>query len=135
VAALTTVKAEGLADYVDTASRSETPRQGLFFVESAEMLQRLHGESPVKQVLEDSNALVALSGGRAVALLPLDHVAWTERVAEVSRELAERAKKELGAGGLQMQLTGSASERARKELQARGWAIEERAPGGSPSGH
>jgi hypothetical protein len=134
VSALTAVKAKGLADYVDAAQGAKTPREALFFVESAEMLKRQHGETPVKQVLTDSRALVASSGGRGVALLPLDYLAWTEQVAKAATEIAERATTELGAAGLEMQLTGRVSERARKELQTLGWALKERVSGGSPGG-
>jgi hypothetical protein len=134
VSALAAVKAEGLADYVDAARHAESPRDALFFVESAEMLKRQHGDSPVTRVLEDSGAMIALSEGRGVALLPLDYVAWTEEVAQVLAEAAERAKGELGAKGLEMQITGAVSARAREELQALGWAVKEGAPGGSPSG-
>ena len=134
VNALLAVKAKGLADYADAARDAKTAREALFFVESAEMLKRLHGEAPVKKVLTDSNALVALSGGRGVALLPLDYVAWTERVSEVSTEVAERAKKELGAKGLQMQVGGKVSSKARTGLQGLGWAVQEGASLGSPSG-
>ena len=98
------------------------------------MLQRQHGEAAVSAVLTDSRAMVALSGGRAVALLPLDYLAWTEPVAQSAAEIAERAKKELGAKGLQMQLTGQVSAQARKELQGLGWAVKEKASSGGPSG-
>jgi hypothetical protein len=133
VAALAGVKARGLADYVDAARGAETPREALFFTASAEMLKRQHGENPVSAVLTDSRAMVGLSGGRAVALLPLDSLAWTESVAESAAEIAERAKKELGAKGLQMQLTGQVSTRARKELQGLGWALKEKASAGGPA--
>jgi hypothetical protein len=134
VTALTAVKAKGLADYVDAAREAKTPREALFFVESAEILKRQHGQGAVSAVLTDSRAMVALSGGQAVALLPLDYVAWTEPVAAAATEIVERAKKELGASGLEMQLTGQASERARKELRALGWTVKENASAGSPSG-
>lgn len=134
VSSLTAVKAKGLADYVDAARGADAPRQALFFVESAEMLKRQHEKGPVSAVLTDSRAMVALAGGKAMALLPLDYVAWTESVAGAAAEMAERAKKELGATGLEMQLTGTASERARKEIQALGWALTEKAPAGSPGG-
>jgi hypothetical protein len=134
VAALTTVKAKGLVDYVDAALEAATPREALFFVESAEMLKRQHGTTPVSAVLTDSRAMVAVSGGRAIALLPLDYLAWTEPVAKAATEIAERARKELGAKGLQMQLTGQVSTEARSELQGLGWALKERVPGSFPKG-
>jgi hypothetical protein len=129
VAALTAVGAKGLADYVDAARAAKTPREALFFVESAEMLQRQHGESGATHVLTDSRALVASSGGRGVALLPLDYVSWTEPVAQAAAEIARRAKEELGVSGLEMQITGDVSARARTELQTLGWALKVRAPG------
>jgi hypothetical protein len=128
------LKAKGLADYVDAAREAKTPREALFFVESAEMLSRQHAAGAVSAILTDSRAMVALSGGRAVALLPLDYVAWTEPVAEAATEIAERAKTELDAKGLQMQLTGKTSTQARKELQSLGWTLKEGVPAGSPSG-
>ncbi|MGD8895754.1 MAG: hypothetical protein PVJ73_06945 [Acidobacteriota bacterium] len=130
VVALTAVKAKGLADYVDAARGAKTPREGLFFVESAEMLQRQHGEGAVSAVLTDSRAMIALSGRRAVALLPVDYLSWTEPVAQAATEIVARAREELGATGLRMQLTGQVSAQARKELEALGWALTEKAPGG-----
>ncbi len=59
VAALHAVKAKGSADYVDTASTATGEREALFFVESAEMLERFAAETPVAAVLTDSRALVA----------------------------------------------------------------------------
>jgi hypothetical protein len=134
VAALQGVKAIiGLADYVASASEAVTPREGLFFVESVEMLQRQHGAGAVTSVLGDSRAMVALSGNRAIALLPLDYLSWTEPVAQAVAEIVERAKNELGASDLEMQLTGQASRRARSELQELGWTLSEQATGsGSP---
>jgi hypothetical protein len=132
VRALVAVKARGLADYVDAARGAESPREALFFVTSAEMLEWQHGEAGVSAVLMDSRALVGVAEGRAVALLPLDYVAWTEPVAEAGAEIAERAKKELGASGLEMHLTGQASARARTELQSIGWRLKEGVLGGIP---
>ena len=131
VSALGAVKAKGLAGYVDVARDAENPREASFFVESAEMLKRQHGdEGAVSSVLTDSRAMVGLSGGRAIALLPLDYLAWTEPVSEATAEIAARAKKELGAAGLEMHLTGQASAKARTELQSIGWKLKEGVPGG-----
>jgi hypothetical protein len=127
-------KTKGLADYVDAARGAKTPREALFFVESAEMLKRQHGEGAVSSVLTDSRAMVGLSGGRAIALLPLDYLAWTEPVSEAAAEIAARAKKELGAAGLEMHLTGQASAKARTELQSIGWSLKEGVPGSTPGG-
>ncbi len=75
--------------------------------------------------------MVATVSGVAMALLPLDYLAWTEAVAEASSEIAERARKELESGGLEMHLTGQTSERAGQELETLGWSLRERVPPGA----
>ncbi len=127
--ALDAVKAKGCGDYVDTASRAQTEREALFYVESAEMLARFHAATPVAQMLSDSKAVVAKAGdGRAVALVPVDWVAWTEPYAKAVAEIGERSKKELGATGLELQLTGRMSDRAKQETKALGWMVTENVP-------
>ena len=49
-----------------TAADAGSEREALFFVESAEMLQRWHARHPVAGVLTDSRALVAVDAGVAV---------------------------------------------------------------------
>ena len=98
------------------------------------MLALLHSQAAVQQILTDSRAMVAAFGGRALALLPLDYLAWTEPVSESATEIAERAKKELGTSGLEMRLTGQASSRARTGLEGIGWSLKEGVPGGAPGG-
>jgi hypothetical protein len=128
IGALHAVKVPGLADYVDGARRAESPREALFFVWSAEMLERQHARDPVSRVLKDSRTLIASSGERAIALLPLDYVSWTGGAARARAEIAGRARVELGVKGLEMHLTGHASTRARKKLSVLGWMIRENVP-------
>jgi hypothetical protein len=124
VAALRAVKVAGVADYVTTAAQAGTAREALFFVESAEMLQQEHARAPVKGILTDSRAMVAMgAGGRARALLPLDWVAWTAATHAALREMSDRTRKELGATGLDVALTGRPSDRAKGELKGLGWTV------------
>jgi hypothetical protein len=83
IAALHAVKVKGGADYVDTAADAEDEREALFFVESAEMLAGLHETEPVSALLGDSRGVVARRGPRAIALLPVDWVRWTEEIQRV----------------------------------------------------
>jgi hypothetical protein len=102
----------------------------VFFTESAELLQRFHAKQPVSALLPDSRALVAKTkDGRAVVLLAVDQVRWTEALEKAAAEIARRAKAELGTTRLELQLTGRASERAKRELAAKGWALVENVPG------
>jgi len=131
-AALEAVKAKGGGDYVDTAARAQSEPEALFYVESAEMLARFHAATPVVQVLSDSKAMVAKAGqGRAVALVPVDWIAWTEPYAKAIAEIGERSNKELGGTSLELQLTGRVSDRAKQETKALGWTVTENVPGPS----
>jgi hypothetical protein len=60
-----------------------------------------------------------------VALVPVDWIAWTEPYAKAIAEIGERSKKELGATGLELRLTGRMSERARQETKSLGWTVTE----------
>ena len=124
IAALHAVRAKESADYVATAAEARSEREALFFIESAEMLQKWHDREPIARLLADSRALVALSRqGSAVALLPLDWVRWTGATERAFTEMSARTHKELGAGVLRAALTGRASDRATREMRARGWTL------------
>jgi hypothetical protein len=88
------------------------------------MLQQEHAREPVRRILTDSRAMVAMgAGGRARALLPLDWVSWTAATHAALREMSDRTRKELGATGLDLALTGRPSDLARRELTQLGWAV------------
>ena len=126
---LAEVKVPGCADYVATAAESDTEREALFFVESAEMLARFHKTAPVVALLPDSRALVAKTrDGRAVVMLPVDWVRWTEAYEKALGEVETRAKAELGATKLEMRMTGTMSAVAKKEMAGRGWTVVENQP-------
>ena len=65
--------------------------------------------------------IARMPAGQAVALLPFD---WLRRSAATTaefRELAERAKKELGAVSLHVRVTGKITDAAARELATIGW--------------
>jgi hypothetical protein len=99
VAALHAVRVPGAADYLATAAEAEGEREALFYVESAEMLQRFHANSPVASMLPDSRAVVArMPAGQAVALLPFD---WLRRSDATTGKVTERAARDLVTVGWQ----------------------------------
>ena len=123
------VNVPGCADYVATAAEADAEREGVFFAESAGMLARFHKSTPVAAVLPDSRALVAkMKDGRAVVLLPVDWVGWTDTYDKALTEVEKRAKAELGATKLEMRMTGTMSAVAKKEMAARGWTVTENVP-------
>jgi hypothetical protein len=122
------VNVKGCADYVDTAADADDEREALFFVESAEWLVGLNKTEPVSSILTDSRTIVAKTGTRAVALLPVDWVRWKEELQKVTSELAARAKRELGTTALEMRVTGTVTAAAKAGLGAEGWSVRERVP-------
>ena len=123
------VRVPGSGDYVATAAESDTEREALFFVESAEMLARFHKTAPVVAVLPDSRVLVAKTkDARAVVMLPVDWVRWSEAYEKSLSEVEKRAKAELDATKLELRMTGTMSAGAKKEMAARGWTVAENVP-------
>jgi hypothetical protein len=126
ITALREVNVKGCGDYASTATAVASPREAGFFAESAEMLAAFHKTSPVTAILADSRAMVAKTrDGRAVALLPLDWISWTEVFEKAVTSVETRAKQELGATKLEMRVTGRISADARAELTKRGWTVAE----------
>ena len=124
IAALHALKLPGSADRVAAAAQASHPRESLFHVESAELLQQRHAKTPFTRLLTDSSAAVAATaGGTAVVLLPLDWVRWTAAAESTLREIDARARKELKATRVDVLLTGKTSSLAAKELAARGWRV------------
>jgi hypothetical protein len=128
IAALDGVKVKGCADYVESAADADDEREALFFVESAEWLAGLNKTEPVSSILGDSRAIVAKTGTRAVALLPVDWVRWKEDLQKTTAELAARARRELGATALEMRVTGTVTAAAKAGLRAEGWTVKELVP-------
>ena len=94
------------------------------------MLAMLHAREPVEAVLTDSRAMVAVvNGKKAVALLPLDSIRWTDAGSKALTEIADRARKELAASRLDIAMTGRMSPQALKEAEAIGWTASQGVPG------
>lgn len=123
ISALSAVNRPGCADYVATASHADDEREALFYVESAEALQQLHGTTAVTRVLDDSQAIVALVGAKAILLAPVDDIRSTGQPRAVMSEIAQRARTELKASELELRTTGRVSDRAGADARAAGWTV------------
>jgi len=124
IAALHALKLPGAADRVAAAAESRHEREALFHVESAELLQQRHAKTPFSGILTDSLATVAVAADRrAVVLLPIDWLRWTETAESTLRDIDARSRKELKATGLHIVLTGKASSLAAGEISAQRWVL------------
>jgi len=109
---------------VAAAAQASHPRESLFHVESAELLQQRHAKTPFTRLLTDSSAAVAATaGGTAVVLLPLDWVRWTAAAEETVREIDARARKELKATRVDVLLDRKGLQPRRKGTGGRGWRV------------
>lgn len=125
IGALHAVNVPGCKDYVDSAADASVEREALFFVESAELLAGLHKRQRVSAILEDSRAIIARTGTSAVALLPVDWVRWSEELQKAAVDIPPRAKQELGATGLEVRISGTATQTAKAALASLGWKVTE----------
>jgi len=64
-----------------------------------------------------------------VALLPLDSIRWTDASRKALTEIAGRARTELAAERLEIELTGRMTPRAQKEAEGMGWKVSQGVPG------
>jgi hypothetical protein len=124
LAALDAVKPANAADYIATISGATSVREALFFVHSVEMLPALHARSPVKAILTDSKALVAVTAAKAgVALLPVDWLRETSSAVGTMTDIAARAKRELGATSLRIETSATITPRAKAAFAGAGWTF------------
>lgn len=124
LAALHAVKPANAADYLETVTGARTRREALFYIRSAEMLQALHQKTPVKALLTDSRALVAVTrSGEGVVVLPFDWIRETASTMDALREMGERAKKELGATSLRIDTKATITPKARASITRLGWKV------------
>ena len=124
LAALHAVKPANAADFLETVTGARSEHEAMFFVHSAEMLQELNVKSPVKALLTDSRAMVAVTrAGEGVALLPVDWLRETQSAVRTMTEMATRTRKELGASSLRLQTDATITPRARTAFTAAGWKM------------
>lgn len=124
LAALHPVKPTNVADFFETVIDARSEREAIFHVHSAEMLHELHARSPVRAILIDSRAMVAVTkAGEGVVLLPLDWLRETRTAVATMTEIAERARTELGATSLRMQTEAHITPRARAAFIRAGWTL------------
>ncbi len=122
LAALHAVKPGNAADYIATITTAASEREAMFFIHSVEMLLELHAKTPVKAILTDSRALVAVTAaGEGVMLLPVDWLRETTSAVATMTEAAARTKTELGATSLRLETTATITPRAKAAFDRAGW--------------
>jgi hypothetical protein len=84
-------------------------------------------QKSVQRFVEADNLpLLQKKDGTVVAVLPLDHLAWTQRFANKEKAVSDAIRKIPGAKKKEFMVVGEVSPIARKALEAKGWKVEER---------
>ena len=92
------------------------------FLQSTDLLVRLHARRPVNRILPGLRLPTAqLTDGDIVVVGAFDALYWTEDVAD--DEAALHALLPAAAGRLELWVSGTCSPRASRELSARGWEV------------
>jgi len=103
------------------AAAAQTQDETRFVAGAVNMLARYHeGVAPIAQVSAPGPILGRTVGGALVVPMPVDYIAWTERVARSSqRPEILQAPERVGF------ISGRLSPLAQKELTKRGWKLFE----------
>jgi hypothetical protein len=111
----------GREEVVKFAASVTSEDQAHFIAESLRMLAHYHKTlHPISAIAARGTLLARDSQGDGIVPVPLDYVAWTQRVAEFAR------RSDLKAQQRGVWLTGELSPRARRELTTAGWTVQEK---------
>jgi len=108
------------------ALNAKTEAEANFLIKSVTMLAWYHlNRQPVSQVLTYAAIPVGVAeDGTSALLFAVDHVYWTEAIAEAAKRHAlQTSGTDAGAGGIWF--LGTASKRSKKELSALGFDVHE----------
>jgi hypothetical protein len=82
---------------------------------------------PIQSFIKaDTLPLLEKANRTVVAILPLDHLAWTQRFANKERAVSEAIRKIPGVKGKELLVIGTVDPKAKKVLKTTGWKIEEK---------
>lgn len=128
VAALDNIK--GVEDrivFLQRAVQIDTRSLAYFMRRHAEMLKnhQTRGAGFTRFVALGGYPFNVTRDKRIVGVMPVDTLAWTEKIAAVMREIASDARRQSAGGRVDLRITGRATPRARKQLAALGWRITE----------
>ena len=101
----------------------------MFRQRQARMYSALHVKvQPLDRMMASGKlVMVRTRDGKIVVALPLDHLVWTDSIAQTVANAEDQLKAIPGVTGREVWLGGTLSPRARQELETRGWKINEKA--------
>lgn len=123
---------EGLANVaqrqllVAYATGAQTVPEAEYYTRVAELMAVYHKKRRLARIV-GTGWLVPIAFTKAdgaVLIVPVDHLGWTDEVAEAAKALIDIARREAGAGiEPELWIEGRISARAREELEKLGWRV------------
>ena len=112
----------GRESLVRLAGEMENYDQGRFLIVATGLLTTYHKRvAPLSSVESRDRLAVGLtSAGSVIVAVPVDCLAWTDRLVEFG------SRSDLRAAQREILITGGVTFRTRQELSARGWVLRER---------
>lgn len=110
---------ENRGDFLEQALRSRSEERSIFLMRQAESILGFHQNvAPIKVLRRTNSTLLFFTqDGRAVSILPTDHLLWSLSSSIIAdQDVFSGLIKELW-------ITGTISNKARFEFQKRGWQI------------
>lgn len=125
---------EDRMEVLDLAILAGNREESLLFVSSLRILSIYHSDiGPVKRIASGNLLPWGVTGdGTVVIPAAVDHIVWTEAVAETARAAGELFGTEEGVERVELRIAGTVSDRARQELQDLGWTLTEGTRPGMP---
>jgi hypothetical protein len=114
--------------FIVAACHARNERMALFMRVIAQLMGFYNEKvEPIYCIIKaDSFPLFEKKDGTVVAILPLDHLAWTQRSADMERAVSEGIRKLQGIKGKELLVIGTVDQKAKKALESRGWKVGER---------
>jgi hypothetical protein len=116
---------QGRDSLVRLAGKMDNHDQARFLIAATDLLAAYHQRVVPLSSVESRGQLAVgrTSAGTLVLPVPVDRLAWTDRLIEFGD------RSDLRAARREIVITGTATPQTRQELLARGWTLRERFPG------
>ena len=118
----------GRADFLELACSASDEIDALFFQRTAQLLAKVHAESPLAQISDFRGFPVCIArDGTLVVALEWDYASWTANSANFAQAIKEGSFSGYKITSHRIVLTGDASPVVKEQLAALGIALAERA--------
>jgi hypothetical protein len=113
--------------FIVAACYARNEQMALFFRVIAQLMGFYNEKvEPIQGIIKADNLpFLERKDGTVVTILPLDHLAWTQRSADMERAVSEAIRKIPGIKGKELLIIGTVDPKTRRAIEASGWKIEE----------